>query len=96
MTQFRLTARGLIDRPEISPQDIGDENPTAAESGKRQIFVEGLNCLSEAQIYDFDLIQSGNVLNGPAVIHTPITTIVIQDKQTGRMDAYRNIILEDS
>jgi len=30
---------------------------------------------------------------GPAVIHTPITTIVVQSKQTAKMDALRNIVL---
>jgi N-methylhydantoinase A len=34
------------------------------------------------------------MIEGPAVIHTPITTIILQDRQTGRMDAYRNIVLE--
>ena len=39
-------------------------------------------------------LAPGNVVTGPAVIHTPITTIVVQDKQTGRMDAWRNIVIE--
>jgi N-methylhydantoinase A len=33
-------------------------------------------------------------MRGPAVIHTPITTIVLQAGQTGRMDPLRNIVIE--
>ncbi len=28
------------------------------------------------------------------MIHTPITTIAVQQGQTARMDGYRNIVLE--
>jgi N-methylhydantoinase A len=31
---------------------------------------------------------------GPAVIHTPITTIVLQEKQRGTLDGYRNVLID--
>jgi N-methylhydantoinase A len=94
MTQFRLTARGLIDRPEIVPEKTVDNDPSKANIGKRNIFVDAHNGFAEADVYDFEILEPGNEINGPAVIHTPITTIVIQDKQTANMDSYRNIIIE--
>ena len=94
MTQFRLTARGLIERPEILPHEMQDKESSNALTGARNIFVESRNDFAEANIYDFELMQAGNEVQGPAVIHTPITTIVIQDKQIGKMDAYRNIVIE--
>jgi N-methylhydantoinase A len=94
VTQFRLTAKGLINQPEITPQTLGEAGAKHALIGQRDVFVEGLNGFAEAQIYDFDLLQAGNEVAGPAVIHTPITTIVIQDNQIGSMDVYRNIIIE--
>ena len=39
-------------------------------------------------------LAPGNLVKGPAVIHTPITTIVLQANQTGTMDGYRNIIID--
>ena len=62
--------------------------------GRRDIFVETAGGLAPADIYDFERLVPGNVVNGPAVIHTPITTIVVQSGQTGRVDAYRNTIIE--
>ena len=50
--------------------------------------------MAEASIYDFEKLNPGNEIAGPAVIHTPITTIVLQDNQQGRMDEYRNVVIE--
>jgi N-methylhydantoinase A len=47
-----------------------------------------------ARIYDFQRLHPGNVVLGPAVIHTPITTVVVQGEQVARMDPFRNLILE--
>jgi N-methylhydantoinase A len=82
MTQFRLTARGLLN------------HSSAALTGRRKIFVEAKSAMIESDIYDFTRLNPGNVIKGPAVIHTPITTIVLQDNQKSVMDQYRNIIIE--
>jgi N-methylhydantoinase A len=94
MTSFRLSARGLMARPSIEKEKLGSEAPNGARMGKRKVFVEAANGMAEAEIYDFTKLAPGNVMRGPAVIHTPITTIVLQAKQTGCMDAYRNIVIE--
>ena len=39
-------------------------------------------------------LAPGNVVVGPAVIHTPITTIVLQAGQVGSMDGYRNMVID--
>lgn len=94
MTLFRLTARGLLERPALERARLGSADPSAARIGRRPIFVESRDGLAPAHIYDFAGLAPGNVIEGPAVIHTPITTIVVQDLQIARMDAYRNIRLE--
>ena len=94
MTMFRLTARGLLDRPTMDKARLGKSDASAAEIGTRDIFVEAEGALRPGKIYDFERIEPGNEITGPAVIHTPITTIVLQDAQTGRMDEYKNIVIE--
>ena len=94
MTMFRLTARGLMERPRIEAAALGGADPEPARIGRRDIFVEAAGGLAPAAIYDFDRLAPGNLVVGPAVIHTPITTIVLQDGQSGRMDKYRNIVIE--
>ena len=94
MTMFRLTARGMVERPRVERAALDGADPGAAQIGKRDIFVEAEGGFAPADIYDFERLAPGNVVAGPAVIHTPITTIVVQAGQSGRVDAYRNISIE--
>ena len=94
MTMFRLTARGMVERPRIEKAALEGAGPEGARIGKRDIFVEAEGGFAPADSYDFERLSPGNVVSGPAVIHTPITTIVVQSGQAGRMDAYRNISIE--
>jgi len=94
MTQFRLSARGLMVRPELLPTPAAGPDPSAAKIGRRPIFVDARSAMVESDIYDFELLQNGNVVVGPAVIHTPITTIVVQEHQQAVVDAFRNVIIE--
>lgn len=94
MTQFRLSASGLIERPEMLPLELVDADPSAASRGSRDIYVDKSGQMNPAGVFDFELLKPGNKISGPAVIHTPITTIVVQDGQQAHMDAFRNIIIE--
>ena len=94
MTMFRLTARGLVDRATLEPMALAKPDASSARVGKRPIFVEAAGGFREADIYDFNRLAPGHMLAGPAVIHTPITTIVLQANQVGRVDAYRNVLID--
>jgi N-methylhydantoinase A len=94
MTRFRLTARGLMERPEIQAMPLGGPDASAAKIGRRDIFVDARNGFAPADIFDFQRLQPGNVLTGPSVIHTPITTIVLQEHQRGTVDVYRNVFID--
>lgn len=94
MTMFRLSARGRMDRPEVVPLDLEGADASSAKMGRRDIFVDARDGIAEADIYDFTKLVPGNRLDGPAVIHTPITTIVVQDHQTATVDTWRNVVIE--
>ena len=94
MTQFRLSAFGRVERSGFSATSPGDTDPGPALTGQRRVFVDGRDSLIETNVYDFEKLRPGNIIAGPAVIHTPITTIVIQDNQQGQMDGYKNIVIE--
>jgi len=94
MTMFRLTARGLMERPRMEAAALQKPDSSAARVGQRPIFVEAKGAMVPSDIYDFEKLAPGNLVKGPAVIHTPITTIVLQTNQMGTMDGYRNIIID--
>ena len=91
---FRLSASGLMERPKLEQASFGKADPSAAHVGKRPIFVNARGGIVPADIYDFEKLSPGNVVTGPAVVHTPITTIVLQANQIGRIDGYRNVIID--
>jgi N-methylhydantoinase A len=95
LVNFRLRARGLIETPLLTPEKAGGIDPKNAELGQRRIYDDAAGKMTLAQTYDFQRLGPGNVVQGPAVIHTPITTIVIQSRQTGRMDSFRNVVVEN-
>jgi N-methylhydantoinase A len=94
MTLFRLSARGLLARPKLEPEPLGPPDAAAARIGRRPIFQEALDAMAPADIYDFTRLRPGHLVSGPAVIHTPITTILVPEAQAARMDALRNIVIE--
>lgn len=96
MTMFRLSASGKIKRPEIEPMALEGAASDHAKVDRREIFVDARDGMAPADIYDFTKIRPGNKISGPAVIHTPITTIVLQDNQRAHMDAWRNIVIDFS
>jgi N-methylhydantoinase A len=94
MTQFRLTARGLMEHPDLRPTALDGPDPSHARTGRRPIFVDARSAMVESDIYDFELLRNGNVIAGPAVIHTPITTIVVQEGQRAVLDPFRSVTIE--
>ncbi len=93
MTQFRVTASGRIPKPRLVPEKPGGTDASAALIGKRDIYVDARQAFAPADIYDFTRLAPGNRLRGPAVVHTPVTTVVLQQGQEAVMDAWRNLKL---
>jgi N-methylhydantoinase A len=94
ITMIRLKAVGRLVRPPSEPEPIGDTDPSPALNGRRRIYSEIADAMIEAPIHDYERMRPGMILPGPTVIHTPITTVVVQGGQAARMDSYRNIVLE--
>jgi N-methylhydantoinase A len=96
LVAFRLKAVGLMPRPQMPPEAPTRGDAAAALLGERRMFVEGETRLRAARVYDFDRMRPGDTVHGPAVIHSPITTIVVQPEQTANLDGHRNLLLESA
>ncbi|MGW4202697.1 hydantoinase/oxoprolinase family protein [Streptomyces sp. NPDC004726] len=72
---------------------FAQEDPAAALVGTRDAYFEGRGFI-EAPIYDGALVEPGNVIPGPAVIHEPGTTIVIYDGQEAMLDQHETYVIE--
>ncbi|MEM7466593.1 MAG: hydantoinase/oxoprolinase family protein [Pseudomonadota bacterium] len=96
ITQCRVSAHGLMPRPALFSGSADNSKVDDAKITEREIFVEKSQSFAKADIYDFTKLQAGHVIRGPAVIHTPVTTIVIQEVQHATIDQYMNTVIEFS
>ena len=94
MTLFRLSAKGLLERPNLVGEPCGPEDPSAARKGTRRAFIAAAQGMTDVDVYDFTRLRPGHVIYGPAIINTPITTVVLQSGQTGRVDGLRNLTID--
>jgi N-methylhydantoinase A len=90
----RLKATGRLERPPSDPEPSGSADPSPALTGRRRIYSHRADGMVETPIYEYGRLRPGMLVCGPTVIHTPITTIVVQSGQTAQMDPHRNLIVE--
>ena len=58
--------------------------------GKRPVFWEGYGDFRETNIYNGDLLECGNILDGPAVVEFENTTLIISPEARLTIDKYLN------
>jgi N-methylhydantoinase A len=91
---FRLTARGRLKKPNVARLPLDGKDAARAVKSRRPVYFEEYRERVETAIYDFDKVKPGNELAGPAVIETPVTTIVVNPKDRAFMDEFRNIRID--
>ena len=104
---FSVYGIGKIKKPSLTKYKTSDTNPHQAIKGNRKSFTKGDRALGiiktgeavsgyfiDTDVYDFDKLFCGNAITGPAIIETPITTILVGSKQQAKVDDYKNIILQ--
>jgi N-methylhydantoinase A len=88
---FRLAAAGLLKRPDIKPERVAKSDGVAALKGERDVYFEENKTFVPTRVYDFNKMEPGAEFGGPAIIETPVTTVVVNPGDRAAMDEYRNI-----
>jgi N-methylhydantoinase A len=88
---FRLTATGLLKKPDIRREPIKSSDGKQALKSQRAVYFEEERKFISTPIYDFERMHPGTAFAGPAIIETPVTTIVINPNDRMTMDEFRNI-----
>ncbi|MFX0007378.1 MAG: hydantoinase/oxoprolinase family protein [Candidatus Hermodarchaeota archaeon] len=82
-----------VPKPKLPVRELFGEKPDDdASKGNREIYWE--NKWYEAQIWEMSLINSGNILEGPAVVEAPATTLIIPPEARVKLDKHRIFHLE--
>ncbi len=87
----RVMARGKMDIPPINPPE---RLAREAFVGRREVYWREYNGHRSTAIYDGTRLQPHTIIEGPAIVEMPVTTIVVRPYTVGRMDAYGNFVIE--
>jgi len=88
---FRMTATGLLKKPEIKAEVARISDGAQAVKGNRDVYFEEAKKFVATPVYDFVKMHPGVTIAGPAIIETPVTTVVVNPNDRAAMDEYRNI-----
>ena len=76
MLEVALTAEILTPKPHLPVMDLKSKKPSSnAEKGSRKVYYRGKK--RQYKIYEMDALQAGNVVEGPAIVEHPATTLYV-------------------
>lgn len=91
---FSVDAVGLVKKPMARRyEDVGHDVSRALKGTREVYFASGVNQFLKTKIYDFRKLGPGNTIEGPSIIETPLTNVVIPPRSTCQMDVYRNLAI---
>ena len=92
LISFNIEAIGATIKPRLArvPSN-GSRSPEGAVKGKRLVYFPKVGDFVDTKVYDYLKLRVGHELEGPAIVETPITTIIIPPKATAVVDPYLNI-----
>jgi N-methylhydantoinase A len=91
ITNLRVTAVGVLKKPNIKKFPLVKKASDHALKGEREVYFEEQENYLTTRVYDSERMIPGTELSGPAVIETPVTTIVINPEDRAAVDEYRNV-----
>jgi len=92
VVNVRVRMAGLTPKPELPRMRRAGPAPGAALRGERRVFAGG--GWARCSLYDRALLQSGNRLQGPAVVSEYGATTFLPAGWCGRVDTFGSLILE--
>ena len=83
-----MSASVEVEKPRLPEEpEAGPKPAAAAFKFTRRIFWRGN--WYDAQVFELDRLQAGNVLQGPAVAEAPASTMVVPPGRSARLDKHR-------
>ena len=88
---YRVIGSGALPKPALVRAAGGSRDAMAAKKGERAAFFTEFGDYVPVPIYDIDRMRPAMEISEPAIIETPITTVVINPGDRAQMDEFGNI-----
>ena len=93
MVTFRVRGTGTVPKPSFPTLELGSPDARGAIQEMRRAYVADEDRMDTVPGYDWSRLRPGHRIPGPAIIWTPITTVVVQGRQVALVDGYQNIVI---
>ncbi|MGY1717244.1 hydantoinase/oxoprolinase family protein [Geodermatophilus sp. SYSU D01106] len=90
---FRVRGTGVLPFSPRLPElaRAGSADPSAARTGSRPVDLADGAGPVDTPVYDYRALRAGHVLEGPAIVEVPTTTVVVPAGRTGTVDRLGNL-----
>jgi len=92
---FRVEAYGVVEKPAFETHEDAGSDPSAAFQTHRRVYHPENGEFIDSPVYDRDLLRTGNVIPGPAIVEQMDSTTLILPGQTGRVDPHLNLVIQE-
>jgi len=90
---LRLTSVGVTTKPAPAPRPRRRPSPEAAAKGRRPVWQPERRNFAQVPVYDGDRLGHGQRVDGPAIIESVNTTVVVPAGYRAEYDALDNCLL---
>jgi N-methylhydantoinase A len=95
VSAIRVDAVGLVTKPNIPRGAPGGADPAAALKGSREVFfTRPQRGFLRTPVYEYDRLKTGNRIEGPAVVESPLCTTLVAPGWRATVDSYLNLVME--
>ena len=94
LDNFVLRVTVPVKKPPIPEYPLQGKDPAGAKTGTRECYWRELGKTALTAIYQFEKLQPGNELVGPAVVEAELTTVVVPPGRRFHIDKHRLGIME--
>jgi N-methylhydantoinase A len=98
---FRIEGIGRVAKPQLKQQAADAAIPSEARGGTRLAYFVDPDtpatppvAWEQTPVYRLPGLVAGNRVAGPAIVETPVTTIVLPPRHAATVDAYLNVAIE--
>ena len=92
---YRVSAIGIIDKPDLKPAELHPEAPIPAPIEVRKVLFQGKTEYVDAPVYKRDEFVPGQTIPGPCICEQMDTTLVVPEGWTIHVDGYHNLKIKD-
>ena len=93
-TDWRVVGIGVMPKLVFKENTYSDKDASGAIKGSRSAYFEEAGGFTDTPLYDADKLGFGMELNGPAIVESPLTTIVVIPNSKLMVNKTGNYIIE--